>query len=316
MILQLSKKPPPIGGVTIHVQRLMAAIKIQGELQTELLDYSKEKNLRRIFKKIINSNIIHVHLTHKQYRLILTVILRLLFKKVIITFHGKYDFSNQFDYLSLKLSNKAIVLNQFSYDKAIKKSNNVSVIGAFIPPIEKQNTNTLDPVTLNSITDLKKKYKHIFATNAYNIVFDNKGDEIYGGSLLIEVFKKLHEEALIFSDPTGKYKEYLLNKYGALPKNIFFINYFHNYIEVIKAVDCTIRATTTDGDALSVKESLYYKTDVICSTVVDRPKGCILYTGKNQLLDRIHNFSRYKGQYLNYIYENNVEKIIHEYYRL
>ena len=53
--------------------------------------------------------------------------------------------------------------------------------------------------------------------------------------------------------------------------------------------DCLIRATTTDGDSLSVKEALYYKKKVIASNCVDRVPNVILYDNLdfNQLQEKI-----------------------------
>jgi hypothetical protein len=45
----------------------------------------------------------------------------------------------------------------------------------------------------------------------------------------------------------------------------------------MQVCDASIRNTTTDGDSLSVKESLYLKRYTFATDAVNRPPGCILY---------------------------------------
>ena len=52
----------------------------------------------------------------------------------------------------------------------------------------------------------------------------------------------------------------------------------HSYFEVIKLCDGTIRHTSTDGDSLSVRESLFLGKCTLASDVVSRPVGCLLYS--------------------------------------
>jgi len=59
--------------------------------------------------------------------------------------------------------------------------------------------------------------------------------------------------------------------------NIYFITEDHPFTEILKLSDGFIRATTTDGDALSIREAIKLNIPVIASTSVDRPKECILF---------------------------------------
>ena len=61
-----------------------------------------------------------------------------------------------------------------------------------------------------------------------------------------------------------------------LNSNIIVLSGSHSFIEVIKKSDCLIRNTSTDGDSLSVKESLYLGKPVIATNAVQRPKGVTL----------------------------------------
>ncbi|WP_196889211.1 hypothetical protein [Aureivirga sp. CE67] len=269
MILQFSKLPPPIGGVTIHVSRLIH--RANKEYKIDVLDYSKEKNMFSILRKVFSARIIHIHLSNKKLRLIFTILFKLFFKKVIITFHGKYDFKNTFDKYSLKWSSASILLNDFSFKNAQKiKQKNTYKIGAFIPPVE-ENIIPLKEEYSHKIELLKKKYEMVFSTNASSLVYDENGEEIYMGTQIVEYFKNKKDIALVFSSPNDRYFRFLKEKFTVVSDNIYFINEKHDFVNVIKQTDGLIRATTKDGDSLSVKEALFYQKPVFATDVVDRP---------------------------------------------
>jgi glycosyltransferase involved in cell wall biosynthesis len=83
--------------------------------------------------------------------------------------------------------------------------------------------------------------------------------------------------------------------------NVIFISYPHSYYELLKKVDVMIRATSTDGDSISVKEALYLGKKVICSNVVSRPKETILYNynDKEDLVTIINNIHKRTNPMLN-----------------
>jgi hypothetical protein len=314
MILHFAKQPPPIGGVTIHVQRLNQKL-IDNGYVSQVFDYSKKITIKTL-SKIFSSHIVHLHVSNKLFRLILVIFFRTIGKRIIVTFHGKYDFVHKLDSLSLKFCHHAILLNDDSFKNANRiSSNKISLLSAFIPP------SNLDPQTLtinslNEIEELRGKFKYLFCTNAWNIVYDDKGEEIYGGSTLIEVFNELQDIALVFSDPKGYYRSFLEQKYKSLPPNVMFINYNHDFIEVIKLCDSLIRATTTDGDSLSVHEALYLGKDVITTNVVNRPNGCILYSNIDGLKIILKDFENYKSKYIHYKYFDPINELLKIYSKL
>ena len=64
-VVQFGKLPPPIGGVTIHISRLLFQANKETKFKTDILDYSKEKNIFYICKKILFTELIHIHLSNK-----------------------------------------------------------------------------------------------------------------------------------------------------------------------------------------------------------------------------------------------------------
>lgn len=277
IILQLSKTPPPIGGVTIHVSRLLFRGLKEQKLNLVVLDYSKEKNPISILRKVFYSKVVHIHLSNKKLRFIFAFLFRFFLKKVIITYHGKYDFKNSFDKWSLKISSSSILLNDYSFQKAAEiRKKGIHKIGAFIIPIDNKLLD-LKPDFINEINKLKKKYSQVFCTNASSLAYDEQGQEIYMGTQIVQYFQSKKDIALVFSSPNDRYYQFLKEQFPSISKNIYFIKEKHDFVNVIKITDGLIRATTKDGDSLSVKEALFYKKPVFATNVVNRPNGVVTF---------------------------------------
>lgn len=311
-ILIIGKVPPPVGGVTIHVKRLLQYIKKEEFESIEYLNLSAFK--LRDFKSMLAVKCIHLHSSNPYLRFVISVFGVFFCKKIIVTYHGnlgRFGFvKNVFDYLSILFSLKPILINKQSFLKAKKINKKSVLISAFIPPLEEE---PLSSELEDRLTCFVKKYKKVFCTNAYRMSFDKNGDEIYGGTQLVQIFDKLPDFGLVFSDPSGEYVE---NIGQDVPVNVLFIKEEHSFYEVLKRVDGMIRATTTDGDALSIREALSLKKIVIASDCVDRPLGCMSYqSGNYDELEIIIKNNKYTT--LPKLHEvDNVQKVLNVYAKL
>lgn len=299
-ILIIGKIPPPIGGVTIHTSRL--------------LDYMEQENIKHTFYNNHEFNIFtfiaaiwkakkaHIHISNPLFLFFFAIMCKLLNTYSIITIHhnmGSYGTTlSFFESLSIKLSNKVIVLNNTSYSKAIKFNPQTDLMSAFIPPIKEE---VLEESINNKIEKVKRHSKKIFCTNAYSLTYDKNGNEIYGITELVDYFNDKDHIFLFISDPKGIYNDYFFEKKVKINKNIKFIVGAHPFIEVIKATDCFIRNTTTDGDSLSVKEALYFEKKVIATNCVSRPEGVITYG---------YNTDKTLNDAINSILNNTIQTII------
>jgi glycosyltransferase involved in cell wall biosynthesis len=281
-LLLIGKIPPPIGGVTVHVERLCSKLK---KMSYPYIFYNLSiKNAFIILKKILFVKIVHLHTSNPYIRLFFVLYCRLLFKNILITYHGnigRFDaWKNRIDFFSIQFVSIPIVLNQESFMRSYSINKNTRLISAFIPPNIGEAYN--DIKTDKVVHDFSKHYEIVFSTNAHNVAFDSQGNEIYGISQLVNIFSQLPDKGLIFSDPSGKYKKYLEEKFSSLPSNLLILDYYHDFITVIRHTSVMIRATTTDGDSLSIKEALFLGKRVIASDCVSRPNGVILYKAGNQ----------------------------------
>ncbi|MGJ8684766.1 MAG: hypothetical protein ACSHWW_09085 [Nonlabens sp.] len=286
-ILILGKVPPPIGGVTIHVQRLLQ------ELDETNLNYEFKELNKSIFVKsfsyFFKFKIIHLHTSSQWVQAYLSILNLLLPATYVVTFHGDLDRYKKFyqkllNRITLKFASYPVVLNKFSFNKAIIGNKNSRLFSSFIPPLlEKEKI----PKKFESgIEMLRKKYEVLFCTNAYNLSFDKNGIEIYGIYEVLKCFEELPNVALVFSDPSGVYSSKFANDNTIISENVLILKGPHSFYKVLDSCDVSIRNTTTDGDSLSVKESLYLNKITMATQVVNRPKGTYLYN-RGKLQDHI-----------------------------
>lgn len=309
-LLIIGKVPPPIGGVAIHVKRLMEWLNYNN---VEYTFISLGESKINIFNQIIKSKVIHLHSSNPYLRFVIALACRLFRITLIQTYHGnigrfKYT-KNLFDIASIRLTKVPILINKLSYEIAIKKNRRSLLIPAFIMPLNEEN---LSNEIKQKILNFKKKYKTIYCTNAFNYSKDKNNNEIYGGIDICKIIIKNSGIGLIFSDPSSHYKIAFLNHFGHDYDNILFISEPHSFIEVIKLSDCFIRATTTDGDSLSVKEALAYGKNVIASNCVDRPEKVILYNTLNfeDMESKILSVQDSKSNENNIAFENPISELI------
>jgi len=258
-----------IGGVTIHVQRLLEWLDARGIANT-LCDY-KALALKKQLRLIMQHKSVHLHASHPGLRIMYALLIKLMGKKLVFTIHGNIGrfnwFGNLLDKLTIKLSDVPIAINQQSYEKALKWNRHTQFISAFILPIEEGKA---PDWALKKIDNLRERGKQVFSTNASAYSFTPAGEEIYGIEFLIDFFRQ-RDEVLVISDPSGQYAE------KHKEEGLFFITGPHSTYAIYKHVDGTIRNTATDGDSISVRESLHLGLPTYVTDRVDRPEGCILF---------------------------------------
>lgn len=277
-VLEIATVPSTvgIGGVSVHVQRLMDWGEEDKELEIVLFDYKKSLFNFQLLKLMLISKIIHVHVSNPFLRVLYIILAKFFLKKTIVTIHGnlhRYNsLKNRVVDFAVFLCDIPIVLNEQSYNISIKINNKSKKISAFIPV---KNVEQLENDIIELVKDLKHKYYKLACTNAFKRTLTDKGEEIYGIDFLIDYFSKHNNMALIVSDPSREYTYFYRNV--TLPNNVRFIPKPHSFCEVLKLSDFSIRATATDGDALSIRESLYLGKPVVATDRVSRPSDVILF---------------------------------------
>ena len=333
--------PPPIGGVTIHILRLIHNLH-KLDPRIILKDFgggtSKYSYVVPVKKKcwefckllFLPTKIIHLHSNNVNAFLLLLLLgwnhrigitihnknlvkVKSVWKKIIIThFLQKASF---------------IILNDESYKKMLIecfhcKEERMHILPAFLPPVEIEYQGLSE-----DIISFRAQHEFLISANASKLRLDN-GVDVYGIDLLIRLISDLKmsgiDVGLIFCLPiigdSVYYKKCIANiEKQQLQDNVLIVQkYLPNGFEVWQLSDLFIRPTSTDIEGLSVKEALYCGTPAIASDVCKRPEETILFKNRNyeDLFEKVMEQYHQKGhnQRENIIVDGNLPRKILDIY--
>jgi len=268
--------PPPVGGVTIHVERLSKWLKSLN-FDHNHYDLRKEGVWKAVWA-ITKHKLCHIHQSNVFVLFFLVLCAKFSTTISFITIHGDLLLYNGlkrvFLRLAIWLADVPILLNESSFNKALAINNNAKLISSFILPTEN------DKLPFEMISNIQNRsigMSHVVITNAYDYAFDDRGREIYGIFELIEFFLK-KKILLIVSDPSGNYKKAAESNYSENQlRHVLFLDKPHSFFSAIDFADMFIRNTVTDGDSISIHEALFLGKPVWATKVVPRPKHVFLY---------------------------------------
>jgi len=320
------------GGISIHIRRLVELL--LNDYNVDIIDESRlvdndgevfnirNKQFFKYFKKIVNTDILHVHTTVQLLRLFHVLVGFLFFKKIIVTIHSLSVVKNKKDMFILRFTlffAKQIIVVSEEIKQKIKIKRAI-ILPAFLPPIIINEDELPNEVTLLL---QKNKDKKLIVSNAYKLNI-HKGQDLYGLDLLIYVAnlakKNKDNIKIIFIITTLEVNIELYKKYikiidsEELNDYISIFTYPISFVKLIQKSDIVIRATNTDGDALTIREALFLNKPIIASDVVKRPEGTILFKNRdsvdlyNKIIETI-NKNEFNIKHSNINYLNLYNKI-------
>ena len=159
---------------------------------------------------------------------------------------------------------------------------------AFLPPPldeEAEIRATYYPETLRFV----ETKRPLLVVNAFQITF-HEGVDLYGIDLciaLIDEIRKEHPGAGLLialaevGDPS--YFATLQSEISqrGLDAHVHFMTGQRQLWPLLKAATVLLRPTTTDGDAVSIREALYFGRQVVASDVVVRPEGTVVFPSRD-----------------------------------
>ena len=158
------------------------------------------------------------------------------------------------------------------------------------------------------MVDFCMRCKPLIVTYAYGPLFYSNED-MYGLDLIVRLALELKLEfqqaGFVVVIPEITNESYFgtiragIKKNGLDPFFCFAVGNHFSFIPFLKYADLFIRATNTDGDALTLREALYYGVPSVASDVCIRPEGTVLFQNRN-----IKELSRAARSVLN----NNTKK--------
>lgn len=291
--------PPPAGGVSIHLIRLTQLLR--NYFETDFVDESRvikhgvfnlrQKRLATYFHKITRNNIVHIHSGTRSLKYFHIICAKVLLrKKTVLTIHSYIatsGFLKFLDRIVYGLPDITIVVRGGIQD-TLKLKNRVEVKEAFLPPLLEDEP-ALPSEIINWIKDKRSEGAQVVSANAWRLKTHN-GEDLYGLDLCIEAALKLRNMGrkvcfvYAVSDLNGDLD---INEYDKRIKennltDIFYLQKSQlSFVQLIQMSDIVLRPTNTDGDALTVREGLYFQRHVIASDVVTRPVGTKIFANRS-----------------------------------
>lgn len=332
-ILLIGPAPHNIGGISTHLLRLSALLSEcfdfdfidEGHKRKEGVFNLRSANIFVYLKKVFAADVVHIHSGSVMVRLLHILICRLILrKKVVVTIHRDITIENR-QSATIKLlakCNAVIVVNDNSFNalSGKVKRERLHKIAAFLPP----SADEYKPLP-ESVASFIAKGGTILCSNAWKLV-EHDGIDLYGLDICIEAIARLDDNyrlVFVIADNNGaesRLEQYRLRIDAAkIGDRILIYEAPVSFVQLISKSDITLRTTITDGDAISIRESLYLGKRVIASDVVERPEGTQLFESRNvdSLVDAIKtpvdnapassDTPDYKMVYQN-IYTNILEK--------
>ena len=305
--IHIGPLPPPLGGISVYLYRLSKIEKEAIFIDDREIN-TKTKLIKWIFKTIFDFKKKHFIYHSPSLKLRLAFYFLSLFSrhKYSIVSHGKglensYQKANFIiKYLIIKMLKKAEyiqVVNQtltpFLYKLGIIKDK-LLIKNAFLPPSLDEESKILKTLD-NRTIEFCKNHKPLIIANAYKLVFKDIID-LYGLDMCIELTAKLKKDfpnvGFLFALANENVRADYLDKIKIRITELNIQNNFHFLVgqkeiwPLFKKADLMVRPTITDGDAVSIREALYFGCSVIASDVCERPEGTILFENRN--IDNLH----------------------------
>jgi glycosyltransferase involved in cell wall biosynthesis len=350
-IALLGPYPPPYGGISVHVQRLKENLEERG-VPCIVYDYSGVPKkipgvvtvrnramwfLAQLFHS--PANIIHCHGYNPTALIFLSLLAAIKRKGIIMTPHGflfdakgihlwhKLAFllaaKTGVYFVAESLNSKKIILSL-----GIKPENvNEQVIPGFIPPIVKAEE--VAQIS-QEVWDFIDRHNPILTANAFRISFYN-GEDLYGIDLCIELCVNLKVNypkiGLVFCLPDigdHKYFSKMREKIRdcKVEDNFLFVTQPCLYYPILTKSHLFVRPTNTDGDAISLREALYFKVPSVASDAAIRPEGTILFKNRDandltqKVEDTLDNCKVYKEKLETLKLEDNSDKLLKIFHKL
>ena len=346
-ILLVSPFPPSLGGVSSSVQRLYHVLKTSGfdavKFNTHFGNkkYNRYRTLKIIkylllpFFLLINKrfDVIHFHVSGIFPKLYVSLWRKLFSGDTIFiaTIHGQVShlLTSRLGFYSLKNFDRLICVREGdSLNIPGSLRSRTVEIPAFIPPVMSNGSAGSIP---SEIQEFLKRNSFKLLINGF-IIINDKFFDLYGlkdAIILLEQLRNRGKNAELimillgypYTEEGRKYlnslKEYAFNK--KISGNICWVeDKTMDLWPVLKKVHLFLRPTKSDGDALSIRESLFFKVPVITSDVVPRPAGAIVYKSgsESDLLDKTISVIDNHNGYVSRIGDHTTsfsQKIIEQY---
>jgi glycosyltransferase involved in cell wall biosynthesis len=306
----LGPYPPPLGGVSVHIQRVMK--KFQDQRNT-VYQFNTVVNHRYRYNpfyllyvfvwllRVIPQQV-YYHTAYLDNSLVemwlLVTMKRFLTYDLIFVEHDcrhlysrSINFKNRYKKLMRKVDKLVLIgsVTQQSYrDAMISLPHNTSMEGAFLPPdgTREQTIMKTYPASLHAFM---LNHQPLILANAFQLSCI-QGKDLYGIDQCVHMLAAIAPAykrigfllvlGQIGDEVYGRHLCFLIHKLQ-LAERVYIISGQRELWPLLKKIDLFVRPTLSDGASVSVQESLYAGTPTIASDVCLRPAGTILFSTGN-----------------------------------
>jgi len=300
-VIQVGCYPPPWGGVSTHLKRLLDYLDGRG-VESLLIDVSGIAKERRgvicrswaeAKRLLLGSprSVIHFHnFEAANAPFYARAALR---HRTILSFHNQRFLDEIQAARAPRRGVTRFCLNRLDRvvvdspvgrtlaGELIRDASKLRLIPEFIPPA------TVPPLSDPALLALRRRHPFLLASGAFRLVF-HAGHDLYGLDLLVEMLSRLVTErgldaGLAFLLPDVGDPAYL----GRIRERISALalgERFHivttpleESASLWRLADVVVRATNTDGNSMTVLEALSLGVPVVASDCAPRPEAAVLF---------------------------------------
>lgn len=295
----LGIEPPPFGGVSVHISRVMDRFSLQDNF-VSLFETDKRRKflplyLLRLFLWLIVKRPEHLYY-HATYLKSAVIELQFLAKfcwlfryKLYVIDHDcrhlykRTRFSRWLFKGVIKRAESVICIGastKQSYDDHAMVGDRIIMQDAFLPPIVR-HAGLIKGSYPSSLTTFIKDHTPIILMSVAHLMRADQKD-VYGVDVALDLIAAITDEypdaGLLIGMPTvsdTQYFEQLQEKMRSLgiAERLYILHGNKELWPLFESVDLFLRPTHSDGDSISVREALYFNVPVVASDVTKRPKG-------------------------------------------
>lgn len=326
--------PPPMGGISIHIQR-MKRILSQQQIPCRLYnecawerqsdDIYAIGSYKRFMLKIpfLQGDLFHFHTIHKRFRMLLGFY-SWFGKKIVLTVHGgslqqQLSQSNRLErYLllqSLRRIRSIVCVNESDALELIAlglSPNQVKAIPAYIHPSASRAD---EEAISDELWRFINNQSFVIAANGF--VRFHEGEDLYGIDLLLNAVRQLKEQqanaAVVFAllgcaEQTAEERDYYkslqarIKEYGLEANWLFYEVKDTELYPILQHSHLFIRPTRADGYGVSIAEALHAGIPSLASDVCRRPDGAVTFQSGSsrdlydKLSEIVHHYDAYKAK--------------------
>jgi len=305
IIAILGNYPPPLGGVSVHIKRVMHKFKQQHNRVHHFDTLDRTTTAGYVMRLVwfllrIKPGIVYYHTIDLNSRLIefhlLTMLKKIVRFKLVVVEHNcrhLYDRSSEYKATFSRLMRAVdhLVLIGNATEKSYKANRIVTpqittIEAAFLPPDQQEEQAILDTYP-DQLRIFIKSHAFIITVNAFQLTL-LEGKDLYGIDQCIELLRILGDKnagLIIVLGHMGDIEHYQLLKqriklYGLQDQCLWIMGQKELW-PIIKYSQIFLRPTLSDAESVSVQEALHFKVPVVASDACIRPAKVLTFKTGN-----------------------------------